>query len=197
MPKFKIKASSITNLTDARYFAAMLVDYLGFQLDLSHDDRISPEVFHGIKAWVEGPQIVAQVGKTPADLLQEVYAADDFDLVACDLDNNQFPQAETIYTYTPTSLQALAHQEFAKDRIYQLDLAAIDEQEMYRGRLLSELCAQHKIFVSAPSHEGHIRKLIEEVRPYGISVQGGAEEKVGFKSYDELDVFFDQLEIYS
>ena len=41
------------------------------------------------------------------------------------------------------------------------------------------------------------RKLIEEVRPYGISVQGGAEEKVGFKSYDELDVFFDQLEIYS
>ena len=102
MPKFKIKASWITNLTDARYFAAMLVDYLGFQLDLSHDDRISPEVFHGIKAWVEGPQIVAQVGKTPADLLQEVYAADDFDLVTCDLDNNQFP-ASPFLEYTPTS----------------------------------------------------------------------------------------------
>jgi len=61
MPKIKIKASSITNLTDARYFAAMLVDYLGFQLDLSHDERINSEEFHGIKAWVEGPKIVAQV----------------------------------------------------------------------------------------------------------------------------------------
>lgn len=197
MPKVKIKASSITNLTDARYFAAMLVDFLGFQLDLSHDQRISPEEFHGIKAWVEGPQIVAQVGKTPAKLLQEVYSTDDFDLVSCDNDNPDFPHPETIYTYTPPSLQELAHQEFKKGRIYQLDLTSLDEPQIYSGRLLPDLCAQHSLFISAPSHDGHIRKLIEEIQPYGISVQGGAEEKVGFKSYEELDVFFDQLEIYS
>ena len=197
MPKIKIKADSIANLTDARYFAAMLVDFLGFQLDLSHDDRLSPEEFHGIKAWVEGPKIVAQVGKTPPSLLQEVYASDDFDLVSCDINLAAYPDAETIYTYIPASLQSLAHQEFSKEHIYQLDLSLIEEQQIYKGHLLSELCAQHKLFISAPSHEGHMRKLITDIRPYGISVQGGAEEKVGFKSYEELDVFFDQLEIYS
>ncbi len=197
MPKIKIKASSIANLTDARYFAAMLVDYLGFQLDLSHDQRISPEEFHGIKAWVEGPQIVAQVGKTPADLLQEVCSTDDYDLVSCALDNTAYPDPETIYTYTPPSLHELAHQAFIKGRIYQLDLSLLDEQQVYGGHLLTELCAEHRLFISAPHHEDRIRQLITDIQPYGISVQGGAEEKVGFKSYEELDVFFDQLEIYS
>ena len=160
MPKIKIKASSITNLTDARYFAAMLVDYLGFQLDLSHDERISPEEFHGIKAWVEGPQIVAQVGKTPSGLLQEVYATEDYDMVSCDIENPDYPTSETIYTYTPTSLQELAHQTFEKTRTYQLDLSHIAEADLYSGKLLSELCAQNTLFISAPTHEGYIRQLI-------------------------------------
>jgi len=197
MPKIKIKASSITNLTDARYFAAMLVDYLEFQLDLSHDERISPEEFHGIKAWVEGPKIVAQVGKTPAGLLQKVYVAEDYDIISCDVENPDYPTGETIYNYTPPSLQELAHQTFDKTRTYQLDLSLIAEPDLYTSKLLSELCAQNTLFISAPSHEGYLRQLIEDIHPFGITVKGGAEEKVGFKSYEELDVFFDTLEIYS
>ena len=197
MPKIKIKASSIANLTDARYFSAMLVDYLGFQLDLSHDERISPEEFHGIKAWVEGPQIVAQVGKTPADLLLEVYTPDDYDIIDCDIEHSDFPSDQTILRYTPPSLQELAHQTFDQDHIYQLDLSHIDEQQLYAGRILTELCAQYKLFISAPTHENYIRQLIDTIKPYGIDVKGGAEEKVGFKSYEELDVLFEQLEIYS
>lgn len=197
MPKIKIKASSITNLTDARYFAAMLVDFLGFELDLSHDSRISPEEFHGIKSWVEGPKIVAQVGKTPADLIYEVYAAEDFDVVGCHIDHQDFQQKDRILQFTPNSIQDLAHQNFATEKVYHLDLSNIDENQLYQGQLLRELCSQHSLFISAPNHEQYSRILIEEIKPFGIDVKGGAEEKVGFKSFDELDVFFEHLEIYS
>lgn len=197
MPKINIKASNIANLTDARYFAAMLVDFLEFQLDLSHDERLSSIEYHGIKAWVEGPKIVAQVGKTPKDLFQEVYKSEDYDLINCALDNPHYPANNTIYTYSPTSFQELSHQAFDPQRIYHLDTQHIPEDTLYQGALLQELCAQQSIFISAPNNEGYIRQLIEDIRPYGIDVKGGAEEKVGFKSYEELDVFFEHLEIYS
>jgi len=197
MPKIKIKAKSIANLTDARYFAAMGVDYLSFLLDLSHDERIDPAIFHGIKAWVEGPQIVAQVGKTPPDLLYEIYDTKDFDLVCCHFECTDYDKPDTIYTLTPPSLQALAHETFDVARIYHLDLRQIPEDDLYTSKLLSELCAKHQLFISAPTHEDYIRQLIQDVKPYGIELMGGDEEKVGFKSYEELDVFFDQFEIYA
>jgi len=197
MPKIKIKARNIANLTDARYFAAMGVDFLSFQLDLSHEERIDATVFHGIKAWVEGPEIVAQVGKTPSNLLYDVYAADDFDLVCCDPENKDYDNPNTIYTISPPSLQELAHLTLDPERRYHLDLQRIPEDSIYAGKLLPELCAKHQLFISAPTHESYIRQLIEDIQPYGIALMGGEEEKVGFKSYEELDVFFDQFEIYS
>ena len=197
MPKIKIKASSIANLTDARYFAAMMVDFMGYQLDLSHDERLSTAEFHGIKAWVEGPEIVAQVGKTPKALLAEIYSAEDYQWISCDMDNHDYDDKSVIAEFRPKSIQDLAHQTFKSGRIYQLHLQDISEQDLYQGVLLSELCAQHQVFVSAPSQEQNIRKLIEDIQPYGIDLLGGAEEKVGFKSYEELDVFFEHLEIYT
>ena len=197
MPKIKIKAGSITNLTDARYFAAMMVDYMGFCLDFSHDERISPEEFHGIKAWVEGPEIVAEVGKTPKSLLQEVYSQEDYQWVSCHLDNTSFEGDQNIIEVQVDSIQDLAHLDFKSSKIYQLHLDQIVEEDLYQGVLLTELCTQHKVFVPAPNHEHNIRRLIEDIKPYGIHVKGGTEEKVGFKSYEELDFFFEQMEIYA
>jgi len=197
MPKIKIKASSIANLTDARYFAAMMVDFMGFQLDLSHDQRITREEFHGIKAWVEGPEIVAQVGKTPKALFAEVYNQEDYQWLSCDIENHDYDDKNVIAEFRPKSIQDLAHQTFQSDHIYQLHLQDIPEHDLYQGALLAELSAQHQVYISAPSHEQNIRKLIEDIQPYGIDLLGGVEEKVGFKSYEELDVFFEHLEIYS
>ena len=39
--------------------------------------------------------------------------------------------------------------------------------------------------------------FVEELAPLGLSVRGGAEEKVGYKSFDELDDLFELLEVES
>jgi len=56
MLKTKVIASHVTNLTDARYFAARGVDFLLFDLD---DITIDAAV--EIKEWVEGPEILVLV----------------------------------------------------------------------------------------------------------------------------------------
>ncbi len=61
MPLKKIiKAGAITHLTDARFFAAYEVCYLGFCFDPESPDYISPQEALAIKGWISGPKIVAE-----------------------------------------------------------------------------------------------------------------------------------------
>jgi phosphoribosylanthranilate isomerase len=60
MLKTKVKASSITNLTDARYFAAWEVEWLGFNLEAGSEDYIEPKNMNAIKEWVDGVKIVGE-----------------------------------------------------------------------------------------------------------------------------------------
>ena len=56
MLKAKIKISQITNLTDARYFAAWGVDFLGFDINPESEHFSSPSIVAEISEWVEGPE---------------------------------------------------------------------------------------------------------------------------------------------
>ena len=68
MPLKKIiKAGAITRLTDARFFAAYEVAYLGFCFDPASPDYISPQEALAIKGWITGPQIVAEFNNQDAD----------------------------------------------------------------------------------------------------------------------------------
>ena len=49
---------SITNLTDARYFSAWEVEWLGFNLSQGEENAISPLQVAAMREWVEGPKIV-------------------------------------------------------------------------------------------------------------------------------------------
>jgi len=35
--------------------------------------------------------------------------------------------------------------------------------------------------------------MLAKLQPYGLSIKGGEEEKVGFKSFDEVDEIFEVL----
>lgn len=48
----------VKTLTDARYFTAMGVEYLHFELDPKYPSSISEPNFHEIIEWVEGPKIL-------------------------------------------------------------------------------------------------------------------------------------------
>jgi len=80
----QVKASAISNLTDARYFAAWHVDWLGFKFEEQESDAISPHEVMAIQEWIEGPKIVGE--------FQDLSAAEILDLAKhCDLDVLEVP----------------------------------------------------------------------------------------------------------
>ena len=66
MLSHKIIATQITNLTDARYFAARGIDYLLFDLD-----EISIDKIFEINEWVEGPKILLLFSESTLGLIDE------------------------------------------------------------------------------------------------------------------------------
>ena len=61
MLKTKIIANQITNLTDARYYAAWYVDWLGFDLRRTTQDNMALEEVKAMKEWIEGPVVVGEL----------------------------------------------------------------------------------------------------------------------------------------
>lgn len=67
MLKTKVKASAVTNLTDARYFAAWEVEWLGFNLDTGAADYIPPANMEAIREWVDGVKILGEFNLQATD----------------------------------------------------------------------------------------------------------------------------------
>ena len=56
-----VKVGSITNLSDARYCAGMMVDMLGFRSVEGQEGYIKPAQFQEIRGWISGPLVISFV----------------------------------------------------------------------------------------------------------------------------------------
>ena len=85
MLKIKVKASSVTNLTDARYFAAWGVDWIGFDFEEGSDRHLPVVNMRAIREWLDGVRFVGEFGAAhaPEAIAQ---AARDLQLDAVQLD---------------------------------------------------------------------------------------------------------------
>ena len=59
---------------------------------------------------------------------------------------------------------------------------------------LKALCLEFKIILAIDFQTIMLDELLS-LNPYGLSLQGGEEEKVGVKSFDELDDILEKLEL--
>lgn len=211
MLKTKIKASNISNLTDARYYAAWYVDWLGFDLR-SAENTLSLTEVKAIKEWIEGPVIVGEI-----DLL-------DFDK-AKEIINFLELEAIQVGMYTPIAqLQSLQDYTIIKEIVIEPDMQAstlethlaeyfdvvsyflldfekngIDWQQIKAGNsfsveFLKAICERQEILLSINHQSAEIEEILERIQPHGLSIKGGIEEKVGYKSFDEVDEIFEILE---
>lgn len=213
----QLLASGITHLTDARYFAAWEVDYLAFPLGEKTDgEAISLDMLNALREWIEGPAIVAELGDVdegsawattlqteninialvastaPASAHEELSAAgvrvishvkvagyqsaDDVteaikehssaELILLDFESGGITWTD-IATGTPFSLDSLRELLAIRPCLLQIDTAGNDPVE------------------------------IKEAYPLtGFAVRGSSEEKVGYKSFDDLDDLFEGLEVF-
>lgn len=210
----KVKAGSITNLTDARYFSAWEVEWLGFNFDTGADQSISPAEMLAIREWVDGPKMVGEFNLPDAQMLKDHIETLKLDAIQVGMFttletllelNASIPVLKEIVIDTDTTVEALQEQvesfqaqvahfilDFQKN---QLSWNQIEAGMPFSMDVLQQLCQENSILLNFDFQPNALNTILETIQPTGICVQGGEEEKVGFKSFDELDEIFEAIEL--
>jgi len=214
MLKTRVKASQITNLTDARYFAAWEVEWLGFNFDKGSENYIQPQVMKAIKEWVEGPKLVGEFSFASAEDIRIAKEMLELDMVQVGM----FVEEETLKALkgVPIIKEIVFHNEmtladlenhfqqfdsYVEFFLLNFDKNGITWEMIKKGQLeitqndLVNIFQQHKTVLSIDLSESAISEILLLENLTGINVVGGEEEKVGVKSFDELDEIFETLEV--
>jgi phosphoribosylanthranilate isomerase len=206
----KIKADGITNLTDARYFAAKEVAYLTFHFTEGAADYINPSIAKAIAAWVEGVSIVGKWTRLSVSEINEwanllslnIVQIDDF-LMSIHTEPLQVPVIKRFVVKTTTDLATLRAEMLHLKPIvlaFELDFENIDWNDLKQKRTLislddlKQLAHDFKIIFKINVQSTDIESFKFKIKPYALTLSGGEEEQVGVKSFDELDAIFDILE---
>ena len=170
----KIFANSISHLTDARYFAAWGATWMCYNIR-----SISLTEIAAIKEWVEGPKhIIDVIGVDPS----EVAAMMTNDAVDGYLTDNKADH-ESIQSLLTRPVQSFIIQE-----------GYIDADQTIRTVIFSEDGAEQGALFMVNGNANQVVDFIKSHKPYGVLLSGSAEDKVGYKSFDEMDEILEALE---
>jgi len=212
MLRTKILAGSLTNLTDARYFAAMGVEWIGFNLNPGDDTFLSPVQVQAIKEWVEGPAILGEFNLQSAAEIQQL----SIDLALDAIQIGTFTSLDTLLgidTQLPIIKEMVIDQTVTRSQLidtlqafapkvqyFLLDLAKnqwtmeqLATHEAINWAFIQQLCDSYPVLLHLGFPVDQITDLLEDLEPAGLKVLGGAEEKVGYKSYEDLDELLEAL----
>lgn len=210
----KVKASAITHLTDARYFAAWETEWLGFMLSPGSEASVELQLVAALREWVDGVKIC---GEFSLASLSEIEAAID----VLGLETIQLGMLTPL-----ENLQALRGKvEIIQEIVVEAYLTAEELSEMMEERKeavdyfllqfnkggltwpdiqedtpfgveqLAQWAKQYPLLIDLPLSGTTPTQFLNQVPVKGFSVVGAEEEKVGVKSFDELDEFFEDLEV--
>ncbi len=197
-----IKASAITNLTDARYFAAQDVHFLGFNLEEGTPGYLDPMYMKAIREWVQGPKITGEFDRTPAAVVREAAAFYGLDTVQVTrTDDLALLEGLEVILAVPAiaeigATRAIFQQAAATARYFLLDFTTLPNAVSWlldNADDWKQLFATYPTLLHLDAPAPEIRKILDALQPAGLALRGGEEELVGVKSFDEIDAVFEIL----
>ena len=167
---------NITHLTDARYFAAMEVDWMSIHLNTMPS---SFSEWHTMKDWIEGVKFAAEI---PADdemlLAKTIIDAKPDGIILNQLTFPDVPQSiQMFYETDADDILNLAGEAFYIIP-YQPDL-------LISGRILQ--LPPNKIFLQTSWSLYQLTQLLDAGYQGGICLMGGDEEATGVRDYGLMD----------
>jgi phosphoribosylanthranilate isomerase len=212
MLKRKVKINAVTNLTDARYFAAWEVEWMGFCLANGEEDFVAPEMVAAMIEWLDGLSFVGEFGMETAEevmtlvktlnlqavqlpflsgldvamslsdvvVFKEIVMDDSFDAGFIEPILEQFAPYVDYFIF-----------DFSKNDVA---LQAILKNKEFSVKL-KKFCDQYSVWMFGNFSSEEWNELFEKYPAKGMCLKGGEEEKVGYKSFDELDEVFEELYI--
>jgi len=199
-----LKAGGITPLSDARYFAARGVEWLGFCMDQDAVGGVTPAFVEEVKNWISGPGLVGEFHsgspETIASLALELgldglQLGPGFDYRRL----GELPDSCTLFTTLEVNemkpVRAISHHfESSGGRIAYVVLPFTSGAFPLSETAICELGAlirDFPMYIELPA-EGF--DLLEHLRPRGICLKGSGETRPGWKTFDAQDALFARLE---
>ncbi len=188
-----VKVGGINNLSDARYCAAMGVDFLGFPLDSTLPNAINEEDFIELHGWISGIQAIGEYHQAPESwpegiMMLELNASQSPPLpklpylLKLNLDDTIIEEAEVHLQKQPEATYFVLESNQAELQPEQLDW-------------VKKVGSTYPILLGFGINADNVLKLIEELPIKGIALKGGQEERPGYKDYDELADILELLEL--
>ena len=198
-----VKIDGVTNLSDARYCAGMYVDVLGFNLEESSQKFLNPTQYEEITGWVSGFEFAAEFETEEADIIQ--------------LKLEKYPNITWIQHQRLDTLLKL--KDTGKNLIFQADIAELahiesqvaeklqsegvylllkaDHEKLNKDELttISILAKSIQVILGSGISAFNVKKLVDDLGLFGISLEGGEEIKPGLKDFDELADILEELEV--
>lgn len=176
----QLKISSITNLTDARFFSAVGAHYLGFNFDVLNTNNISIPKAKEIIQWLHEPVILGEFGNHQTK--------EEIEFIAQQLELNEIqipfdhPQKNELAfdKFLAVDNWSLVNGLQSLDQI----VVKIKDAEI-ENAALKHFISTHKVFVEADFSKNNILQIIEILQPYGIQITCKKEEKAGLSFVDE------------
>jgi hypothetical protein len=175
MNKHPILIRNITHLTDARYFAAMGVDWMTMELN---NEPTSFMKWHTLKDWVAGVKLAAEIDITDEMLLAKtiIDAIPDGIVVHNIIPIELSPDIQVFY-----DAQSLEGIDFP---VNNLKIIRYD-QWMDLQTILST--NQEDIFLQSDWTHDSLEKVLQAGYAGGICFTGGAEDITGIRDYELMD----------
>jgi phosphoribosylanthranilate isomerase len=197
----QVKISGITNLSDARYCSGMGVQYLGFNFVKDHESYIPPEIYQEVTSWISGPALFGEFEDADLSYIGKL-------LDSLSLDGIEVTRPENLQELSRLGKQIILKTDmsnYTSLAALKSDLEYASAQVNYflivqsgQGNLpeddLFQLTRDFPILLGFGINRNNIRELIQSTGIRGIALQGGKEEKVGFKDYDFLADILEALE---
>ena len=184
--KIFVKVGAISNLSDARYCAAMGVDILGFRTDTNDPAYVDQTKLEQIVGWTAGPKICAEIGENlPQDMSNFDYIQTE-SLEQVRLLN--IAEDKIIFKATIDQLDSNVLQKLKSIGIRKLIVEAPS-----LAHLNIEKLDGFEVIIQTNSNLDEIKSATSSANIIGIAMDGSIEEKPGFKTYDELS---DTLEFF-
>lgn len=196
----KIKLSNITNLSDARFAAAVGIDYIGFCFDANDSNYIPPVKAKEIFEWTSGTLVVAEFGEQSLDEIRDISELLSVDFI--EIHNSILPDELTelkvplikkvdLDNFDTISLQKEI--DAYKATCHAFHLFSSSGTENFDGEVLKVLCQNNLIIWGLPLDLSNTKNVIESYKPFALNISGGYEEKPGIKDFDEMNDWLDSI----
>ncbi|MCH8904846.1 MAG: hypothetical protein IIA45_13145 [Bacteroidetes bacterium] len=201
-----VKAGAITNLTEARFYSAAGVEWIGLCVDGS-PGCLDAENSKSIVKWLAGSNIIAEFRNLPLDDINSFSSEIEWDGVQVSFDHEALDKIMDQYDLVIAEIKISELQELQRildslserDLLYLLDFNSgnikWDALKTDKSVLasLKNAANHYRLLIDIKCTKDNVLEIMETVEPHGLQIRGSGEDQTGVKLFDEAGEILDVL----